>query len=212
MCILTTSRQIRHLICLAAALGAFSGLPGATAAENLIPNGDLENLLPGDLPEGMSSWTDQDHPVARYYVSQEEKTSGKNSLCIERLDDPVGNSRIGFGAFPVEPGKRYRFSCKVKTTETHMPATVIFQPLKDRQKGYLEVPLLDLETSTHGATLDGGILRLVRALAKDPDGFNKLEMTFTVPGDCIYLGITVDFSWNALGKAWFDDFELLPLQ
>ncbi len=191
------------------------GLASAAASENLIPNGDLEEVTAiqsNGLPRGMTYWSSiQDRPIAKAYLSQEEKTSGDNSLCIERLDEPKGVSRVGVTKLiPVEPGKRYCFSCKIKSTETR-PMVLIY--MHDGNKTELPFGLVDAETATEGAMLshNGAILTLNRDLVTDPDGFNKAELTFTAPPEAQYFAVQVDFSSNANGKAWFDDFELLPL-
>lgn len=209
--------HITRYLSAAATLGILACAPLAIAAENMIPNGDLENVdvLPNGLPEGMVSWQSNDgEPIARYYLSQEEKSSGSNSLCIERLENPEGHSRILVAsAIPVEPGKRYSFSCKIKSTEfAKDPGIFIYA--SDGKTGGKSDEWLSLEndiTTSPGAKINGGILYLSKAQAEDPEGFNKVERTFTIPADGSFLTIYADFSWCAASKAWFDDFELLPL-
>ncbi len=203
---------------LAVALGIAVDMRTISAAENLIPNGDLEQdttLEAGQLPGGMTtSGQDEEygHPLAKCYLSSEEKSSGKYSLCIERLDDPQGFSRLSILPEPilVEGGKRYYFSCKIKSTE---PKARVLMYVSGNDKMVLAGGLPDSVTPTQGAIVayDGVMLALDRNKAEDPDGFNKVEWTFTIPPEGVHLNIALDFSHNALGKAWFDDFELRAL-
>ena len=205
--------HITRSLYLATVLGIFSISPAAIAAENMIPNGDLENVnvLANGLPEGMAYWQEfAGDPIAIASLSQEEKSSGENSLCIERLDNPEGHSRVCVAkAIPVEPGKHYSFSCKIKSTEFGKDPCIIIWATGGKSDKLLGIE--NAATTSPGAKISGRMLSLSKKLAEDPDGFNKVEMTFTVPADGYFLTIYADFSWCAARKAWFDDFELLPI-
>ena len=110
----------------------------------------------------------------------------------------------------MEPGKRYYFSCKIKSTETR-PGVLLYA--LDEKKVELPLGLSDAVTTTQGATLghNGAYIFLNKNLVADPEGFNTAEVTFTAPKNACYISVVIDFSYNALGKAWFDDFQLLPL-
>jgi len=193
-------------------------LPAASAAESLIPNGDLEQVATAasGVPSPMTVWNSvQDRPVSEVSLSTEEKTSGENSLHISRLDEPKGGvTRVsirGSDLIPVEPGKRYFFSCQAKCTQAKI---AILIKAYNSSKEVFPLGLEDAVTTTQGAMLgyDGAMVRLQHSEAADPEGFNKVDLTFTVPADAVFLSVEVDYSHNANGKAWFDDFELLPLE
>lgn len=210
------THTIRSL-CLATLLGLLSVVPSAIAAENMFPNGDLENVnvLANGLPEGMVSWQSPDgDPIATCTLSQEEKSSGANSLCIERLENPEGHSRVCVAsAIPVEPGKRYSFSCKIKSTEFGKDPGIYIYASDGKTGGKSDewLTLENVATTSPGAKIRGAILYLSKQQAEDPEGFNKVEMTFTAPPNGAFLTVYADFSWCASSKAWFDDFELLPI-
>ncbi|MFZ4777590.1 MAG: hypothetical protein ACOYM3_19650, partial [Terrimicrobiaceae bacterium] len=160
--------SITHYICLVAALGTLSGATAAMASENMIPNGDLENVnvLANGLPEGMAYWqSSAGDPIAKAYLSQDEKSSGVNSLCIERLDNPEGHSRVCVAkAIPVEPGKHYSFSCKIKSTEFGKDPCIIIWATDGKTGGKSDKSLAieDVATTSPGARIQGGLLYLSR--------------------------------------------------
>ena len=210
---------LSRFVCLATVLCALSCAPDVTAGEslvpNLIPNGDLKQVttIQADgLPIGMTTWSSiPDRPTAKCYLLQDQKSPKLNSMCIERLDSPKGVTRVVVSKpIPVEAGKRFYFSCNIKSTKGQ-PAVFIF--VLNGAKKELPFGLPDVATTTLGATLahSGSMIQLQRGLLANPDAFNKVELTFTVPPAGCFLSIVVDFSWNALGKAWFNDFQLLPL-
>ena len=201
---------------LASALGAFTCSSSVLAADNLIPNGNLEQtteMSADGLPKHMTYWSDiKDHPVAKHYLSQEEKISGRNSLCIERLNDPKGASRISVvNSITVNPGQRYYFSCKIKST-LGCPKVLLF--VRNLEKIELPLGFEDAVTTTPGAliTHDGGMIQLQQNMAENPKGFNKVDLTFTLPQKACSLNIVIEYSHCVLGKAWFDDFELFSLE
>lgn len=196
-----------------ALFSVLTATPGALAGENLIPNGDLEQnttIGANGLPAGMASFGEKhDPPVVNFSLSQKEKTSGENSLCIERFDAPQARSRILVSPFiPVEPGKRYSFSCKIKSTDAK-PQVILYAYDKDKQE-FPEIGLPDSETTTPGAIIahKGALLQLDISKSENPDSFNKVEWTFSTPTDGCYLSVVIDYSPQGPGKAWFDDFEL----
>ena len=168
----------------------------------------------GILPEGISKEQKVvSDPLAKYYLSKDEKSTGANSLCIERLENPVGNSRICVANdLPVKPGKRYSFSCKIKSTEFGAyPSIIVWGTEKEAAQRGKIMDMEDAATKSTGARVQGATLILSRKTSEDPNGFNKVEMTFKVPTDCNFLRIFADLSYCANSKAWFADFELLPL-
>lgn len=179
---------------------------------NLIPNGDFEDdsvINAEGLPKGVGMWNEiKDIEVAKPSLSTTEKVSGNHSLSLERVH-PKGHTRLSIAKVPVEPGKRYYFAVMVKSTEG---SPGIFIRGLDANSQELEFGLGDATTDTFGASIsfNGSLLRLPTTASENPEGFNKLEMTFTAPDQAAFLAITVDYGYN-MGTAWFDDFELLPL-
>lgn len=184
--------------------------PASSPVNNLIPYGDFEDdTLFGQngLPKGMDTWTDvQDRPIATVTIAQDEKASGNNSLKIERIEKP-GNMRVSIITVEVEPGQKYRVSCMGKATEGKLQLYV--WPRGNTPKESLNgTEIADFTTTTFGAQVAGGNrLDLAVKDAENPEGFNKLEATFTIPDGVHYISVQATFS-HTLGTAWYDDFQL----
>ncbi|MFZ2653647.1 MAG: hypothetical protein WAX69_01910 [Victivallales bacterium] len=193
-----------------------SGLTAAPweRAANLVVNGGFEDKSLIDpesaCPKGVSLWSNvKDEPVAKVYVTRQEKVDGQYSLCIERLN-PKGHERVNLAPVPVTPGKRMLFSMMAKSTEGWVEVLFIFcgtdgKPLS----GFNDV---DVVACTPGTQLTPWGLHLLRGLAPDPGGFNRGEAAFTVPPGAVTLRISLAYGYQAAGeKAWFDDIELITL-
>jgi len=201
------------LACASICLLCLATLSAAEPVDNLLANCNLPlsgTATPGALPPTFSTWSEvQDHPVAKVYLSQNDKAAGKTILCIERLER-AGNERVRLGpTIPVEPGKRYYFSCLVKATEGG--PGVMFEPSDAARKFVEKAQLLDPSTTTPAATVEGRNLSLIWALVDPPDQFLTLDMAFTIPDGVHYLTILAHYS-HTMGTAWFTDFKLLRLE
>lgn len=178
---------------------------------NLIPNGDLANVTwaAGGLPKGVSFSADTslDGPCGSASVVEVPPGHGTYALCIER-SSAKGNSRLHFGPFPVQPGKRYYFSCREKSTAG--AAGVLFDLSDAARKGVSHVTLEDAVSTNPDVLIHGNGFSLPLCLADQPDGFNRMDETFTIPPGVCFLTISLNFSW-VKGTAWFNDIQLLPL-
>ena len=205
----------RWPLVLAAAL-IFPGVSrGEGAAPNLIPAEVLQAVstgTTGELPRGMRSWCPTDQgSVAKFYLTSREKSTAKgSSLCIERLS-AQGPARVTIAAaIPVKPGGRYSLSCMARATERGVEVFFHTKPAQPTQGS--EAPFKDPVSHTQGADVHygGQLLLLTQSTAKLLDGFNRLEMAFTVPDNAASLQIEVGYGFSS-GAAWFDDFALYSL-
>ena len=179
--------------------------------EDLIPNGTLANVTwrTGGLPAGMSFHADTDGgPVAAASVSDAAPDAAMHTLCIERTG-PKGNAHIQLGsALPVKQGCRYYFSCQVKTTRG--ASGVFFDFLNSEKRRVSKGFFMDAVSTNPDVQVMANRIELRRCLASQPDGFNTLDVTFTVPEGGSFVSIGLGYSW-IVGTAWFGDFQLLPL-
>ena len=178
------------------------------AADNLINNGDFENdtkLSKSGLPRGLRMWFDLPEPPGLIQLSQDEKVSGNNSILIERTG-PEGALSLSFPPVQVEPGRKYRFSCMVKLTDGVMDIT--FSRL-DNGNQHINRPFDDAQTTTEGAKITNQGVSLPFNAIANPNDFTKLDLTFSIPDGVYFLALSARFN-KAAGKAWVDDFELVP--
>jgi hypothetical protein len=205
--------MLKHLVpfpvpcLLLIALGVLPARPAH--GDNLIPDAQLKQEAAPNGP--LPTWASlgKDSPNATASISDVAPPSGGHTFCIERLT-AQGNSRITLRpTIPVQAGHRYYFSCQVRMTGTG--AGVLIGSLDSRGKptkgGFEDIIATnpDVEFS-----YDGAGLSLRRCLLAQPDAFNTLDMTFTVPEGVAFLSISLNYSWT-LGTAWYGDFQLLPL-
>lgn len=189
---------------------------------NLFPNGDLEDtkkITTDNLPHPMKPWVSiPDKEVAKFSLSWTEKTSGSNSLCIERVDT-AGEARVslsgGYGGVDLEAGKPYTFTCQVKATsgtaQIFMSCHAIDSTNKGQQVKNPEIPV-HYETETQGAKIPKSMPNCVNfdlAHAEYPKDFNKLKVTFTAPDQPTTFHVTVGYCSGVVGFLWFDDFSLV---
>lgn len=180
---------------------------------NLIPNPGFEDIAEGSdpsiLPRGMQATSDEkEHEVAFFSLAEDQKASGKRSLCIRRTDKK-GNARVTIATIPVQPGGRYYLSCEVKSTDGR-PCLLL--DLQDKNGKGVTEPLIDAVNLSPGGTLahGGRMISLPWATSEHPDRFNKLEAVFTIPPDIHFLVLRTNYSWIT-GTAWYDDFALYSL-
>lgn len=115
--------------------------------------------------------------------------------------------RVSIITLEVQPGQKYRFSCMAKATEGRVQ--IYIWPRGNNPKEIIKdgTELTDFTTTTFGGVVAGNRLDLPVRDAENPEGFNKLEATFTVPDGVHYVSVQACFS-HTLGTAWYDDFQL----
>jgi hypothetical protein len=179
--------------------------------ENLIPDDLLDSSSgpDGGLPASLSASSNStDGPNATVSVSDVAPASGKHSLCIERL-----NANANFWVhydpkIPVQAGQRYYFSCQVKSTNG--APDVGFELFDANMKNLGITPLQDTIFANPNTEIRHNVISLRWCLADQPDGFNPLDIAFTVPDGVSYIRFNLSYNWT-LGTAWFSNFKFLPL-
>jgi hypothetical protein len=190
-------------------MGVLSFVPAARAG-NLISDGGLDQVpADGSLPPSMqvSNQPDGDTPAPIISVSTTAPAGASHSICIQRFGFR-GPARVKLGApIAIQAGHRYYFSCQTKWTNG--TAGLSFDFLDAQHHAQRAAPV-DIMSTVPGMNFHANAASIAWALALLPDGFNRLDVSFTAPPDASGVTASLDFGTSS-GTAWYADFHLVPL-
>lgn len=183
--------------------------PEEVTAQNLVENGDFEDIGDG-WPAGFGSFRASGTPV--FSVDEEAFYSGSKSVSISGNGTARGS--VDGRAF-VEGGKSYRFTVWYKAAGNITRSDVVvrlmaFKTMTGHSEDY-KAPwqmewVHDLSESSYRV---GGNNFEIRPIEVSDD-WQALTVAFTLPEDVVRLEIDL-FNWLGNGTVWYDALSLVEL-
>ena len=146
-------------------------------------NGGLESA-DGALPEG---WYFKEKSTVA--VDTEVYAEGKNSLRVTRSNYTADFQMNSTERFPVEGGKTYRFSYKIKSVNCDMASAVV------KATVYNDKNAAVAERQSGETILNRG---------SEPSGWTEIYVTRTLPSDAVSASVSITVTKGA-AEFWLDD-------